>query len=192
MADPLLNYLLLPLLIFFARVADVSFGTMRIIFISRGLKYLAPVVGFFEISIWLIAISQVLKDGAPAVAFLAYALGFSCGNFVGILIEEKMAMGISIIRVITQYDATLLINELKNSGFRTTTVDAKGQHGDVSLIYTVVKRKEIPVVLRHVNKYNPHAFYTIEDVRNAGGGMFSHKGGIIPKRGFGRFSRKGK
>ena len=192
MADPLLNYLLLPLLIFFARVADVSFGTMRIIFISRGLKYLAPVVGFFEISIWLIAISQVLKDGAPAVAFLAYALGFSCGNFVGILIEEKMAMGISIIRVITQYDATLLINELKNSGFRTTTVDAKGQHGDVSLIYTVVKRKEIPVVLRHVNKYNPNAFYTIEDVRNAGGAMFSHKGGIMPKRGFESFLKKGK
>ncbi|MDD3407234.1 MAG: DUF2179 domain-containing protein [Methanomicrobium sp.] len=191
MIDPvLLNYVLLPLLIFFARLADVSFGTLRIIFISRGLKYLAPVVGFFEISIWLVAISQVLKDESPGFAFLAYALGFSCGNYLGILIEEKMAMGISVIRIITQYDATLLIERLKRGGFRTTTIDAQGQHGDVSVIFTVVKRKEIPTVLGHVHKYNPHAFYTIEDVKNAGGNIFSPS--VKPKRVLGRISRKGK
>ncbi|MBN2734477.1 MAG: DUF2179 domain-containing protein [Methanomicrobiaceae archaeon] len=192
MIDPvLLNYLILPLLIFFARVADVSFGTLRIIFISRGLKYLAPIVGFFEISIWLVAISQVLKDGSPGAAFLAYALGFACGNYVGIIIEERMAMGISMIRIITQFEATDLIDNLKSSGFRTTSVDARGQYGEVSLIFTVVKRKDIPVVLNTVNKYNPHAFYTIEDVRTAGGSVFVPAAGR-PKRGFGRFSRKGK
>lgn len=187
----LINYLLIPLLIFSARVADVTFGTMRIIFISRGLKYLAPVVGFFEISIWLIAISQVLREGSPWIAFIAYALGFAFGNYVGILIEEKMAMGISVIRIITQYDATVLIDELKTAGFRTTAVDAHGQYGDVSIIYTVVKRKEIPQALRIVNKCNSKAFYTIEDVRSAGGPMFSPDG-MIPKRGVSRFSRKGK
>ncbi|WFN36303.1 DUF2179 domain-containing protein [Methanomicrobium antiquum] len=192
MTDPeLFNLVLLPLLIFAARVADVSFGTLRIIFISRGLKYLAPVVGFFEISIWLIAISQVLKDGSPGVSFIAYALGFACGNYVGILIEEKMAMGISVIRIITQYDATLLIDRLKKGGFRTTVIGAKGQHGDVSVIFTVVKRKSIPVALGHVHKYNPHAFYTIEDVKSAGGDMFTSRT-VKTKRGFGRFSRKGK
>ena len=192
MIDPVfLNYLFIPILIFLARVADVTFGTMRIIFISRGLKYLAPVVGFFEISIWLIAISQVLKEGSPWIAFFAYALGFAFGNYVGILIEEKMAMGISVIRIITQYDAKVLIDELKMVGFRTTTVEAHGQYGDVSIIYTVSRRKEIPLALRIVNKCNPKAFYTIEDVRSAGGSTFSPDG-MIPKRGVSRFSRKGK
>ncbi|MBP2133652.1 uncharacterized protein YebE (UPF0316 family) [Methanomicrobium sp. W14] len=192
MTDPdLFNYLILPVLIFFARIADVSFGTMRIIFISRGLKYLAPFVGFFEISIWLIAISQVLKDGTPVPAFIGYALGFACGNYIGILIEERMALGVSVIRTITQHDATKLVNYLKNEGFRTTTVGAKGQYGSVNIILIVVKRKDIPQVLRSINKYNPKAFYTIEDVRSAGGTFFSPDG-MIPKRGLGKFTRKGK
>ena len=192
MIDPyLINYLLIPVLIFFARVADVTFGTMRIIFISRGLKYLAPVVGFFEMSIWLIAISQVLKDGSPGIAFFAYAFGFACGNYVGILVEEKMALGISVIRIIPQFDAENLILQLKEEGFRTTSVDAQGQYGAVSLIFTVVKRKDIPHVLRKVKTNNPNAFYTIEDVRSAGGPMFT-SGGMISRKGFRFFSKKGK
>ncbi|WOF16864.1 DUF2179 domain-containing protein [Methanoplanus sp. FWC-SCC4] len=192
MTDPFITgYILFPALIFFARVADVSFGTLRIIFISRGMKYLAPLVGFFEISIWLVAISQVLKDDAMPLAFLAYALGFAFGNFAGIIIEEKMAIGISVIRVITTRSGQNLIDYLKESGFRTTVADAHGQFGEVSIIYTVVKRKDISRVLKIVNRFNPKAFYTIEDVRSAGGPMFDSET-KTHLRGFGKVSRKGK
>ncbi|MBN1433002.1 MAG: DUF2179 domain-containing protein [Methanomicrobiaceae archaeon] len=184
-------YIILPILIFLARIADVSFGTLRIIFISRGLKLLAPVVGFFEISIWLVAISQVLTNMGHYTAILAYASGFAVGNYVGILIEEKMAMGISVIRIITQYSASDLIEELKNSGFRTTVSEAQGQYGPVSIIYSVVKRKQTSKFLGILRKSNPNAFYTIEDVRNAGGSVFVQSS-PKPARGVGRFSRKSK
>jgi uncharacterized protein YebE (UPF0316 family) len=155
------------------------------------MKYLAPLVGFFEISIWLVALTQVFKDGSSPSVFIAYALGFAFGNYVGILIEERMAMGTVVIRIITQHGAQSLIKQLKSSGFRTTTVDAKGQYGPVSIIYSVVKRRQIPVALQMIQDHNPKAFYTIEDVRKASafsGGEEKKK----PKRGVSRFSRKGK
>ena len=184
-------YIILPLLIFLARIADVSFGTLRIIFISRGLKLLAPLVGFFEISIWLVAISQVLTNMNHYTAILAYASGFAVGSYVGILIEEKMAMGISVIRVITQYSAEELIAELKEIGFRSTVVDAQGQYGPVSIIYIIIKRKKIPQALGIVKKMNPNAFYTITDIRSAEGSFFDTNS-PRPARGVSRFSRKAK
>ncbi len=168
MIDPTVYvYGVLPVSIFCARILDVSFGTLRIIFVSRGFKFLAPAFGFVEISIWLFAISAVFSFNSPPTVFFAYALGFSCGNYVGIWIEEKMAMGISIIRIITQYPADRLIEDFKELGYRTTVIDARGQRGEVNLIFTVVKRKEIPDVLERVQKWNPHAFYTVEDVKRA-------------------------
>jgi len=186
----LYTYVLLPLLIFAARVTDVSLDTLRIIFISRGMKYIAPVIGFFEIIIWINAIGLVLMEGAPLTTTIAYALGFATGTYVGIIIEEKMAMGYTVIRIITQHGSPRLIESLKSSGFRTTTVDAIGQFGMVSIIFTVVKRKNIPRVLKKINEHNPSAFYTIEDVRSARG-VFDGSD-ILPRKAWGRFSRVGK
>lgn len=168
MIDPTVYvYGILPVSIFCARIFDVSLGTIRIIFVSRGFKLLAPIFGFVEISIWLFAISAVFSLNSPPTVFFAYALGFACGNYVGIWIEEKMAMGISIIRIITQFPADRLIDDFKALGYRTTVIDAMGQRGEVNLIFTVVKRKEIPDVLERIQKWNPHAFYTVEDVKRA-------------------------
>ena len=105
-SDPaFFSLVVLPVLIFFARIVDVTFGTLRIIFISRGMRLLAPVVAFFEILIWLVAIGQVFQDIGSVVNILAYSLGFAVGNYVGILVEERMAMGLVLVRVITQYEA---------------------------------------------------------------------------------------
>lgn len=191
MLDPeLYAYLFLPLLIFAARVTDVSLDTLRIIFISRGMKYIAPVIGFFEIIIWINAIGLVLMQGSPVSTTIAYALGFATGTFVGIIIEEKMAMGYTVVRIITQHGSPELIESLKSSGFRTTTTDATGQFGAVSIIFTVVKRRNIPRVLKKINEHNPSAFYTIEDVRSARG-VFDGTD-IQPRKGIFRFSRVGK
>jgi len=108
-------WLILPLLIFLARVADVSIGTIRLIFISRGLKYLAPLVGFFEILIWLLAIGQIMKNLSNPACYIAYAGGFAMGNFVGMWIAERLSLGVVLIRVVTKKDATELVECLKSA-----------------------------------------------------------------------------
>lgn len=164
------SLVVLPFLIFLARVADVTFGTLRIIFISRGMKLLAPVVAFFEILIWLVAIGQIFQDMGSAINYIAYAAGFAVGNYVGIIVEERMAIGLNLVRIITQYDAEDLITALKSDGFGVTAVDAVGKHGPVKLIFLVVKRKDMSSVITMVHRYNPNAFYTVADVRSARGG----------------------
>jgi uncharacterized protein YebE (UPF0316 family) len=167
------SLVIIPLLIFFARVIDVTFGTLRIIFISRGMKLLAPIVGFFEIFIWLLAIGQIFQDSGSFINMLAYAGGFAVGNYVGIVVEERMAMGFNIVQIITQQDATDLISALNSKGFGVTAVDGYGKRGAVKLIYLVLKRKDIEAAVKMVQHFNPNAFYTIKDVR-------STKGGVIP------------
>lgn len=168
----LFAWFILPLLIFIARVIDVTFGTMRIIFISKGKKFLAPLFGFFEIMIWLFAIGQVMQNLTNIAYYFAYAGGFATGNFVGIYIEEKMAIGTLVVRIITKKDASALIEALKSRNYGITIVDAQGATGSVKLIFTVIKRKDIDDVVGMINHFNPKAFYSIEEVRAASEGVF--------------------
>ena len=158
-------WIILPCLIFLARVCDVTLGTLRIIFISKGIKYLAPVVGFIEIIIWLLAISQIMQNLSNAYYYLFYAGGFALGNLVGIIIEEKLSIGIVGVRIITRYDANKLVEKLKMEDFGLTVIDAQRSKGYVKIIFTVVNRQNIQTVIKIVKKYNPKAFYSIEDIR---------------------------
>lgn len=166
------NYMLLPLAIVCARIFDVSIGTLRIIFVGRGLRYVAPVLGFFEVLIWLIAISQIMSNLTNWINYVAYATGFALGNFVGMAIEERMAMGLIAVRIITQKDATELIAAIGKNDFGVTSVPAQGINGDVHLIFSIVKRKNKEQILKLVWKFNPTAFVSIEDVRSAHEGIF--------------------
>jgi uncharacterized protein YebE (UPF0316 family) len=159
------SWILLPLLIFFARVCDVSLGTIRIIFISKGIKYLAPLIGFIEIFIWLLAIGQIMQNLTNVYYYLFYAGGFAMGNFVGILLDEKLSIGTVSIRVITKKDAKELIEALKNSKINSTILDAEGPNGKVKVIFIVVNRQNINRVIKIVKKYNPKSFYSIHDIR---------------------------
>jgi len=159
-------YGLLPLLIFAARIVDVTLDTLRIIFISRGNKVVAPILGFFGILIWLIAITRIMANLDNWTAYIAYAAGFAVGNYVGLKIEEKLAIGIQIVRVITGKDSSPLINSLREEGFTATAADAMGNEGPVHIIFLIVKRQKIKQVVKIINHYNPKAFYSIEDVRS--------------------------
>jgi len=170
--SPLFTWFIIPLLIALARIADVTLGTIRIIYISRGMKMLAPIFGFFEILIWLMAIGQIMQNLSNPVYYLAYAFGFSGGNLVGIFIEERLAVGRVILRIITQRDATQLVGHLRSTGYGVTTVDAEGAQGPVKLIFTVIDREKIKAVVDSVQTYNPRAFYSIEDVRSVREGIF--------------------
>jgi uncharacterized protein YebE (UPF0316 family) len=162
----------LPFLIFIARVADVTMGTVRVIFVSRGMKYLAPVVGFFEILIWLLAIGQIMTNLSNPACYIAYAGGFAMGNYVGISIAERLSLGVVLIRVVTAKDALPLIDYLKGHDYGVTSVDGQGASGQVKVVFTLVPRREVRNVVDLIKKFNPHAFYSIEEVGFVEKGVF--------------------
>ena len=168
----LFSYGIMPLLIFLARICDVSIGTMRIIFVSKGKKNIAPVLGFFEVFIWIMAISKIMQNLDNYINYVAYAAGFATGNFVGMIIEEKVAMGFQMIRVFTYNNGPALVQNLNTKGFGATTVEAHGAKEKVDIIYTIVQRTELDKVLDIINEFNPKAFFTIEDVRSVNEGIF--------------------
>lgn len=172
MDSSLFTWVLLPLLIFLARVCDVTIGTIRILFLSRGDKILAPVLGFFEVLIWLLAIGQIMQNLSNIMCYLAYATGFAFGNFVGIIIEEKLALGKIIVRIITQKEAGELIGSLRSSGFGVTSIKALGVQGRVHVLYSIIERCDIERIIRIIHRFNPKAFYTLEDVRYVKEGIF--------------------
>lgn len=161
----LFNYLVLPLLIIIARIFDVSLNTVRIIYLSKGFKTLVPVLGFFEVFIWLLAVTRIFADLDNWVAYFAYPLGFALGNYIGMKIEERLAVGVELIRIITRKDATDLIQALRNKGFSVTAIKAEGSTGDVGVLYSIINRKNFEEYVDTMQKYNPNAFYTVEDVR---------------------------
>lgn len=169
------TWIILPVLIFAARVVDVSLGTVRVIFVSRGLKYLAPIVGFVEILIWLLAIGQIMKNLSNPACYIAYAGGFAMGNFVGIRMAEKLSLGLVLIRVVTQRDAAPLVDVLKGEDYGVTSVDAHGTSGEVKVVFTIVPRREVTRVVQLVNQFNPNAFYSIEEVGFVEKGVFPAK-----------------
>jgi len=171
------TWFVLPLLIFVARVIDVSMGTVRVIFVSRGFKYLAPVVGFFEVIIWLLAIGQIMQNLSNPVCYIAYGGGFAMGNFIGICIAEKLSLGLARIRVVTHTDALPLVECLKNEDYGVTSVDGHGASGQVKVVFTIVPRRQVPRVVAIIKQFNPQAFYTIEEVGVAEKGVFPLKKG---------------
>jgi uncharacterized protein YebE (UPF0316 family) len=168
---------------------------MRIVFVSRGLKYLAPVVGFFEVIIWLVAIRAVMQNLNNIVCTIAYGGGFATGTYIGLIIEKKLAIGKALIRIITQKDATELISHLRSQGFGVTNMNAEGKDGKVHVIYSIIRRNDFENVTNAIQRLNPRAFYTLEDVQYVSEGIFPHRRlhhWRKPLLGPFRFWRKGK
>jgi len=165
-------WVVLPFLIFIARIADVTIGTIRLIFVARGMKILAPLAGFFEVLIWLVVIGQIMQHLANPLCYIAYAAGFAAGNYIGMMLVDRLSLGKVIIRIITQKDAAPLVESLKEHQFGVTVLDGRGVHGKVQVIFTVVKRAHIEDVQRLIRQFNPQAFYSIEEVGDVEKGVF--------------------
>ena len=166
------SWVILPLIVFLARLADVSIGTMRIIFVSRGKKYLAPLLGFVEVFIWITVVSQIVRSANNLVAYLAYAAGFAVGNYIGMMVEEKLAIGTLVVRVFLPQDGVLLVDRLHAEGYGVTCVDGEGASGPVMLVYTIVMRKELAHVVDMIQEIHPKAFFTVEELRSVQQGIF--------------------
>ena len=161
----------LPVFIFLAEVCVVTISTMRTIFVARGMKFLAPFLGMFEVSIWLFAIGEVMKHLNDWRCSAAFAGGFTLGNFLGILLEEKLALGSVGVHMITHRDASRLIDALRSAHYGVTHIEAEGATGPVQVVYTVVKRKELERVLSIAHRFHPNVFYSVDDLHSAASGV---------------------
>jgi uncharacterized protein YebE (UPF0316 family) len=191
---PFFAWVVLPLLIFFARICDVTLGTIRVIFISKGFKYIAPVIGFFEVIIWLLAIGQVMNNVTNVASYIAYGAGFATGTFVGMAIEEKLSLGTVIVRVITNQEANDMVEYLRGHNYGVTVIGATGSTGPVQVLFMVIKRQDVGSVTGIIRKFQPNAFYSIEDVKSAAEGVFPEKRSkyLMSHRDMLKFLRKDK
>lgn len=179
------SWIILPAIIFLSRLTDVSLGTLRHVFISKGYRKIVPFLGFVEVLIWIIVVAQVMQNLSNWVCYIAYAGGFATGTYVGLLIEEKLALGLQVIRVITNQNCDELILQLKNDNHGVTIVDAQGTVGPVKMLFTIIKRKNVPQVVDKISSFLPNAFFTIEDVKNTSQGVFTKTfPGLLFWRGF--------
>jgi uncharacterized protein YebE (UPF0316 family) len=165
----------LPIFIFFARILDVTLGTMRIISLSRGLKKLTPFLGFFEVFIWVIAISQLVRNLTHFSSYFAYAAGFATGNYIGMWIEEKLALGTLTVRIFAVAQGEELSKQLAASGFGVTVLDGHGAGGMVKVLFTTIHRRELQQVEKIIHEFNPKMFYSVEEVRAFKEGVFHPK-----------------
>ncbi len=178
------GYIVLPALIFMARVMDVSLATMRVMFIMNGARKWAPFLGFFEALIWLLAIGQIIQNISNVYSYIAYAGGYASGTYLGMLLESRIAMGKMVVRVITKQDIAELINWLLEEGYRYNAVESHDHEGNASLIFTVVPRSKIDKFLQAVRYFQPDAYYTVESIKRV-----SDDDSIQQKRPKNAFSR---
>jgi uncharacterized protein YebE (UPF0316 family) len=167
------SWIILPIIIFLSRLTDVSLGTLRHVFIAKGYRKIVPVLGFFEVLIWIIVVAQVMQNLSNWVCYFAYASGFAAGTYVGLRIEEKLALGLQVVRIITKQNCDTLVSELRDENYGVTVVDAEGSSGPVKMIFTIVKRKNVKIVIEKIKINNPNAFYSLEEIKDTNQGVFT-------------------
>lgn len=150
-------------LIFLARLINVAMATVRTLLSMRGQKTLTAVIGFFEALIFVLAISQVLQNLGNVWNLLGYCSGFAAGSLVGIEIEERLALGYVIVRVVSRHNGDEITKALRQAGYGVTESVGRGMAGKVRIIDAVVKRKDVPTVTDLINRADDNAFITVED-----------------------------
>lgn len=156
----------IPIFIFFARILDVSIGTLRIMFVSKGFRGKATLLGFVEVLIWIVIVAQIFQNLDNWLNYVAFAAGFAAGNYIGMSIEERMQMGVQMFRIIVGEGSGEFIKKLKEANFRVTSVVGEGKHGPVKIVFTVAKRKRWQELADLVSEYAPNSFYSVEDVKH--------------------------
>jgi uncharacterized protein YebE (UPF0316 family) len=154
-----------PLFILLLRVCDVSLATLRLLYAVRGRKLTAAALGFVEILIWIVAISTVVRNFSSPLLVIGYAAGFSLGNYVGILIEEKLALGLAEVRVVSRTGGVEIAEALRDMGFGATEVLGQGREGRVEIVTTVVRRRAVKDILAEIERWDPDAFVSVEEPR---------------------------
>ena len=164
---------LLYFIIFIAKIIEVSISTIRIVYVNKGERAKGAILGFVEIMIWLIVVSSVLNNITedPIKVFI-YAAAFGLGNFLGVTIESKIAVGLASIQVVvSQEEGVILADALREQGYGVTIIEGKGKNESIkNLLFIQLKRKKIPEAIKLIKEHNPEAYITINDIKNMFGG----------------------
>jgi uncharacterized protein YebE (UPF0316 family) len=155
-----------PLIIFGLRIIDVSMSTVRILLAVRGHRYIVPFIGFFEVMIWVVAVGNAIRFLDSPLHLLGYAGGFATGSVVGLLFEERLAIGYATIRIVSRHAGVELSDALRSLGFGVTEFAGQGRDGPVEVAYTVCQRRDIQRVISEVERWDRQAFITVEEPRD--------------------------
>lgn len=153
------------LLIFCLRLTDVTLGTLRILMTVRGRKPMAALIGFIEVTIFILAISRVVRNVGNVWNVLGYSGGFAAGTLVGMTIEERLALGWTVVRVISTDLSKRIADALRQAGYGVTEMSGQGMRGSVEIYEIVVRRADMPKVLQMIDKVDEKAFITVEESR---------------------------
>ncbi|NLN64408.1 MAG: DUF2179 domain-containing protein [Clostridiaceae bacterium] len=181
LASDFFSWVVLPFLIVIARMVDVTLGTLRIIFVSRGSRLIAPILGFFEVLVWIVAISQIMQNLKNPMTYFAYAFGFAVGNYLGIIAEDKLALGFLVVRIFIIKSDVDLKKKIIDAGFGVTSIQGKGATGEVTILFSVIKRKNLDAFLEIINRDDPKVFYSVETARQAHLGIHPSVGSDVSK-----------
>ena len=152
-------------LIFALRVIEMSIGTLRIMYVMRGRKFLVWVLGFLQSGIYVVAIGSVITNLDNPLNYIGYAAGFSTGNVVGMYLEGKLAVGFTRLHIISPRRGAAIAERLRDEGYAVTEVPARGRDGMVTMLECSIRRRKAPQVDKLVHAVDETAFVTAEDVR---------------------------
>lgn len=185
--DLLLSAPIGALLIFLLRMTDVAMAIMRMLVAVRGQRGMAALIGFFEVLIWLAAVGTALENLHSPLHLIGYAGGFAAGNYVGVWLEGRFALGINVVRAVFRAQATdaapagaTAAQILRDAGYAVTEMGGRGRESDVDILNVVVPRRQVPRVLGIVQEADPQVFVTVEEIRSMRGGHVRPAGRKMP------------
>ena len=161
------QYFLLPALIIMARLVDVSISTYRTILTIQGHKLTSAVLGAIEALIWLVVIAAILQSVSGWTSYLAYAVGFGAGIYLGMWVEEKLAQGHVVIELITHKKPDDFLEWLRGKNIRFTLLEPESNEGKSYMVFMPATRKQAEVIIPKIRKFHARAFYTIASLKKA-------------------------
>lgn len=162
----------IPILIFLGRICDVSIGTLRTMLVISGHRVLAAALGGIEVVIWILAVGGAIHYLKFPLAIVGYACGFIVGVMLGMWIEEKLAFGYRVVRIINTNGAVKVCEALREAGYRVTQIAGHGKSGQVEIAMLVIRRRRLEELRAMVRRIVPEAFLTVERVEQISGGEF--------------------
>lgn len=163
------------LYIFSARVIIAAMVSVRTILMTKNKKFFSALIAFFESLLFIAVLGTVMKDLDNIWLIGAYAIGFSVGNYVGIMIEEKIALGELVLRIIVDKREDKLVGELRNNGFGVTVIKGQGRDGERYLLFISLKRRDLNKIYEIIEKNKVSSFICTSDGRTNKGGVFRGK-----------------
>jgi uncharacterized protein YebE (UPF0316 family) len=166
--------LLAGLFVFAMRLTDMSLDTLRLLFMMRGRKLVAGLIGAVQAAVFILAVSRVLSGPLNAWTVVGYAAGFGCGVMLGMVAEERLAIGYGIFRVYSPARGLAVAEALRAAGHAATEFTAQGKDGTVTVVNCIVARKDIAAVRALIDAADPAAFVTLDEARPLQRGYFRH------------------